>query len=307
MRCALALALIAAGCTAPSAGDGEVASRVAQAPPPTPVEDVGLAYSGRRPDADTRTWNFVVVTRAEERLELVGRDIGRGGFAVDELPENGLARELNVLTPTWSEGRVWLSFEFVPVDGDGDWQIALAEGCGDAFHVVATSEHVGAAWADWAVASPDGSRVAAWVLDDEAGVLHVMERRGDTLVVVERRHADAVKCFPRFAPNGRIAARLPLRGDPLRYANAIDGVVGESLRAAREVQFDATGERWAYAGRRAAGWFVFAGTGSEPAAEAGPFDEVNAFTFDGPPSALQLVRARVRDASGWRWVELERP
>ncbi|QDU82978.1 hypothetical protein Pla163_00730 [Planctomycetes bacterium Pla163] len=262
-------------------------------------------FEGPRPAASesarTATWPFVLVARDGERIDLLGYGVGRGGYAVREVPDNGFAREFNVVTPTWTGEGAWLAFEYVPADGDADttWRIALAEGRGDGFHVVAVSEHRAAAWADWAVATPDGARIAAWVLEDEYA-LHLMERIGDRLVVTERRHPEAVKAFPSFGPNGRLAVRLPLKGSPLRYANAIDGVLGEPLHAVDEVRFDARGERWAYSGRRADGWYVFAGTESSPTAEAGPFDEIGPFEFVG----VELVRARVRDASGWRWVEL---
>jgi hypothetical protein len=265
------------------------------------------AFDGPRPAASATaraaTWPFVLVPAGGERIELLGYGVGRGGYAVRQVPDNGFAREFNVVTPTWTGEGAWVAFEYVPADGDADadatWRVALAESRGDAFHVVAVSEHRAADWADWAVATPDGARVAAWVFEDE-NALHLMERNGDRLVVTERRHPEAVKAFPSFGPNGRLAVRLPLKGSPLTYANAIDGVLGERLRAVHEVRFDARGERWAYSGRRADGWYVFAGTESSPSAEAGPFDEVGTFDFEG----VELVRARVRGASGWRWFEL---
>ncbi|MEZ5979216.1 MAG: hypothetical protein R3F34_13465 [Planctomycetota bacterium] len=88
-----------------------------------------------------------------------------------------------MLSPTVSRRVDVLAFEYVPKGAD-TWRAALAERDGDAYRLVATSDHA-ADWIDWAVASPDGTRVAAWVAQD-AFALHVMERRGDELVVVER-------------------------------------------------------------------------------------------------------------------------
>lgn len=288
--CALALAcVLGAACNSVDAPRGG-------------VELALPLFDGPRPEANSKTWPIVLVAPDGERIDLLAYGVGRGGYAVQELKANGFAREFNVLTPTWSIAGASLTFEYVPAEGEGNasWRVGLAEGRGDAFHVVAVSEHEAADWADWAVVSPDGSRVAAWVFEDEHAV-HLMERRGDRLVVIDRRHAEAVKAFPHFASNGRLAVRLPLKGERLYYANAIDGVIGERLRAVREVQFDARGDRWAYAGRRDDGWYVFAGTGPTPAAENGPFDEVGEFAFDG----VEVARARVREASGWRWIDLD--
>lgn|GEM_PF-5707340 len=280
----------------PDAAVAEPAPADRAAPEPA-LADPAPPSAVAPPAADAATWAFDLAWPSGERVALVGHAVGRGGWAIRDTPDGAPVAAFNVVTPTFGATAQWLAFEYRPVGSDG-WQLALACARGDAFLVVATTEYEGAAWADWAVASPDGSRVAAWVLDDEHA-LHLLERDGDRLVVVERRHAEAVKAFPSFAPNGRLAARLPIRGEPLRFANAIDGVVGPLLDAVREVRFDARGERWAYAGCRGDAWFVFAGTGAVPSIERGPFAEVAEFDLtDG-------VRARVRDASGWRWIELD--
>ena len=192
-----------------------------------------------------KQWPFTLVGLDGTRLDLTGYSVGRGGYSIRTLANNPFAARINVVTPTRSRHGEFLGFEYIPA-GTKVWRVGLAERRGAAFHTVAVSDHEGS-WADWAVASPDGKRVAAWVAQGEH-VLHVMKRDGAKLVVTQRLHAEAHKAFPKFAANGRLAARLPLKGEPLQFANSIDGKLGERLRACREVEFDATGERWAYAG-----------------------------------------------------------
>lgn len=285
-----ALLLLAAACRS----DGGTTPNAAAL-----LEPVEPAWSDARPAPDANAWSFELRAPDGSVLRLDAHDVGRGGWSIAALPANTFASDLNVVSPRWSSTPPLLAFEHVPV-GHEDWQIGLAQWNDGCFEVVATSDYASAAWADWAVVSPDGTTVAAWVFADEHA-LHLLERDGDRLVVVERRHAEAIKAFPSFAPNGRLAARLPLHGEVLRYANSIDGVLGPTLDAVREVRFDARGDRWAYAGRRAAGWFVFAGTGSTHATESGPFDDVGALEF---PSG-SAIRARVQDAGAWRWVMLD--
>jgi len=275
----LALALgVVAGC----------APEEAAAPHP-PLEDLGPAR-GEAPDQ----LEILLDVGGGGPLALACTSVGRGGYSVPDPPPSGFAAEWGVLTPTRSSAADVLAFTYRAPDGG--WRVALAErdGGGDAYALVGTSEHVAASWADWAVASLDGRLVAAWVEDGEReGKLHLMERDGDRLALVARRFPEAVKAFPSFAPNGRLAARLPVLNDKgkLYYCNAIGEARGELLARCGEVVFDATGEHFAYAGlRREDNWYVLHDGGA-----AGPFAAVDGVARDAEGRLVATVRREEGD------------
>ena len=271
---ALALALGAAAACAPEE----------PAAPHAPLADLGPAR-GEEPEQ----LDLVLDVGGGDALALACRSVGRGGYSVPAPPASDFAAEWGVLTPTRSSVADVLAFTYRAPDGG--WRVALAERSpgGDAYAVVATSEHVAASWADWAVASLDGQRVAAWVEDGEReGKLHLMARDGERLALLARRFPEAVKAFPSFAPNGRLAARLPVRNDKgkLYYCNAIGEARGELLARCGEVVFDATGEHFAYAGlRREDNWYVLHDGGA-----AGPFAGVDAVARDADGRLVATVR-----------------